>query len=493
MADRRLSLALFLLTFLSYAYFFGGAGWNQNAHFDLTRAIVERGSFAIDDFASNTGDVSYSGGHLYANKAPGLSFLAVPPYAVARLLTAASGFAETDALAMILSMWFCTVATCGLAGALIPVVVFTHLRNRFGQTTFVSLVAALCIAFGTYVFAYSTVLFAHVPGALFLLVSFVLRRTRPFTAGVSAGVAGLTNYLCIPAALLLCVASGRSNVHRFIAGGVPSALVLLWYQAEAFGSPFASSITTMDERFVTEGAFLGALTRPSLKVLWELTISRYRGLLYLSPVLIFAFGGAIVMLRHRLFRQEVAVIAGIVSIFLLFNMSFNGWHGGSAIGPRYLLPVVPLLGIPVAFGFRILRPLFVAAAILSCVSNFVVTAVNPMTSRVIRDPIGDYIFPLFIDGRLPDDIAAGPLWSWKVMLGHVSVNRHTPDERYPFTRHAPGSSAAEWASFNIGEIAAPGRSWSVVPCLLLIGVGSWLLLMYARHIDREEILAPDIG
>src|SRR5437764_258172 len=55
---RRLAIGLFVLTFVSYAYFFGGGGWNQNANFDLTRALVERHTFAIDAYAHNTGDVS---------------------------------------------------------------------------------------------------------------------------------------------------------------------------------------------------------------------------------------------------------------------------------------------------------------------------------------------------------------------------------------------------------------------------------------------------
>src|SRR5205809_2764715 len=79
-ADRQLAFWLFLLTFVTYAYFHGGGGWNQNSQFDLTRAVVERHTFAIDAYASNTGDVSAYHGHVYTNKAPGLSLLAVIPY-----------------------------------------------------------------------------------------------------------------------------------------------------------------------------------------------------------------------------------------------------------------------------------------------------------------------------------------------------------------------------------------------------------------------------
>src|SRR5512140_1138414 len=79
--DRRVAAALFLVAFVAYGWFFGGGGWNQNANFDLTRAIVERGTFRIDAYRANTYDVSFNAGHVYANKAPGLSILACIPYA----------------------------------------------------------------------------------------------------------------------------------------------------------------------------------------------------------------------------------------------------------------------------------------------------------------------------------------------------------------------------------------------------------------------------
>src|SRR5437588_2781586 len=76
---RQSALALFLLCFGTYAWFYQGGGWNQNSRFDLTRAIVERGTVRIDGYEQNTGDTSFSGGHYYCDKAPGVSFLCAPP------------------------------------------------------------------------------------------------------------------------------------------------------------------------------------------------------------------------------------------------------------------------------------------------------------------------------------------------------------------------------------------------------------------------------
>src|SRR5580693_6086526 len=47
---RRFEWLLFLASFVAFAWFDQGGGWNQNSRFDEVRAIVEEGRFAIDDF-----------------------------------------------------------------------------------------------------------------------------------------------------------------------------------------------------------------------------------------------------------------------------------------------------------------------------------------------------------------------------------------------------------------------------------------------------------
>src|SRR5437764_14303849 len=81
--DAKIAAGLFLLAAVTFGYFTGGAGWNQDAHFDLTRAIVERQTLYVDGYDVNTGDVSKgSGGHTSINKPPGASILAAAPYAI---------------------------------------------------------------------------------------------------------------------------------------------------------------------------------------------------------------------------------------------------------------------------------------------------------------------------------------------------------------------------------------------------------------------------
>ncbi len=91
MTERRVALLTFFVLLLAYMFFFPHrVDWNQNVRFDLTAAIVERGTLLIDDYVSNTGDYALIGGHAYSDKAPGLSWLGVPVYAILRPLTRSS-------------------------------------------------------------------------------------------------------------------------------------------------------------------------------------------------------------------------------------------------------------------------------------------------------------------------------------------------------------------------------------------------------------------
>lgn len=492
--DRRTATGLFILVFVAYAWFFGGGGWNQNANFDLTRAIVERGTLAIDAYRSNTYDVSFHGGHTYANKAPGLSLLAVPPYAALYAIERVARLDADSFAVLTLNMWLCTVAVCATSGAALAVLLFSYARRRIGAPASQAVVGALVIAFGTYVFAYSTVFFAHVPSAVLLFWAFA-EIERPAVAGALGGAAVVCNYAVLPALVVMLAVAiigspGRArNTMLAIAGGLPFALILIAYQTACFGAPWRTAVDATSPVFKTQGALLGVFVMPHLAPLLGITISRFRGLFFLSPVLVLAIAGGIVMVRSRRMLRELAMVIGVFVAFVAVNVSFNNWYGGAAIGPRYILPVVPFLAVPLFHVLGRLRFLWAILAAFSFAVNFAVAAVNPLPSATIADPIFRYTFPLLITGRLPTHTPAYPPYAWKSSLGHVSVNRHAADEFVPFVKHPAGSAEGDWASFNIGEIVAPGSLLSLMPILLWIVVGSaWLRRRTARgEIDRGGV------
>ena len=445
-AGRTIAVGLFIVTFVTYAWFFGGGGWNQNAQFDLTRALVEQRTLHIDDYRANTGDIAWSDvsgtWHAYINKPPGVSLLAAIPYALLYPLH----------LPLPVTAYLVTVLTCGVCGALIPAVLY-----RRG----VPVSLALIIAFGTIIFPYSTMLFAHVPAALFLLLAFVWLDERPLLAGVAAGIASICFYVCIPAALVLAIAAGR-KAPRFIAGGLPFAILLDAYHWICFGSPFRTSVA-FSKNFTQEGLLFGVLRKPSLEAIWGLTFSEYRGLFFVSPILLLAFAGAVVMIRRRVMLRELAIVGAIALIFFVVIASFNGWEGGFAFGPRYLLPVIPLLAIPMRFAWR---NVFAIVGVLSIAINFLATAVDPTPDGAIRRPLRDHLLPSFARGE-------------------VSMNQQAVDELVPHKLYPPGSRESERAAFNLGELFLPGRA-SLIPIALWMIAGSAWLVYRARRCANES-------
>jgi hypothetical protein len=485
MTDRRTAWGLFLLVWGTCAFFFGGSGFNQNSTFDQTRAIVEHGTLSIDAYVANTYDVATSGGHIYPNKAPGLSFFAVPLYAPLYLLEGRSTTAEQFPL-LTLNLYFLTVALCATSGAAIAVMLFFESRRREVSRRF-ALTIALLVVLGSPLFAYSTMLFLHVPSAALLLASVMLaERQRPFAAGATIGAAGFVNYLCIPAALVIgllvvltCERKGRA-ILRFIAGGAPFAAALGVYQFFVFGGIARTPIARENPAFLTPGAIYGILHAPSLEALWGLTFSPYRGLFFIGPILILAVIGL-----TRLSLRDASVVVSISVYFLLFNICFNGWHGGYAIGPRYLLPIIPLLALGIIVFWKRARPLLLIVGVAGVLLNLAVTAVDPQPPDTVRNPIGDYVLPLLVFGEVPPSHPIPP-WLRELYTGHVGVNRVAADEAVPYKRHPPGSPANDWASFNLGEtLFGVGEITSLIPVIVWMIGGTWWLVM-ADEKKRKE-------
>ena len=468
LADRRIAGGLFFLTLVAYAWFFNGGGWNQNAQFDLTRALVERQTLHIDGYRVNTGDISWvinrSDGwwHAYINKPPGVSFLGVIPYAPLYWIERALDVPIDSWKWMTINAWIITIAACGVTGALIPVVIYLYGRRRVDATPLASVLIALAVAFGTTTFPFATMFFAHVPSAFFLLLAFYWLDERPLLAGISAGISSLCFYISIPAAGVMFLAAGKRR-WRFLLGGVPFGILLGVYHYLCFGSPFVTAVET-SAAFTEKGLLFGVFRLPVAKALWGLTVGDYRGLFYFSPFLVLSLAGASVMLQRRVMRRELAVIVAVAAIFILSIASFNGWHGGGSYGPRYILPMIPLFALPLFFvRGRLFGVLGVLLGIVSFGIQLVGTATHPMPHGSIGDPVQGWAVPKFFEGE-------------------ISSNEQAIDELVPRFRYAQGTHENVWASFNVGEFAfGAGSRMSVLPIALWVVLGSALLCRLGRR------------
>ena len=325
----------------------------------LVKAIVDDHTFAIDRGVAAwgpTADVSPSGGHLYSNKAPGSSLLAVPAYAVVRAIAGPPGLAAT--------MWLCRV----FAGVL-PMLGFLWLLwgflARFAPDPAARRVVMLGYALGSLAMTYSILFYSHqlaaicIASAWILAVDVVERRrgaAAMAVAGLLAGAAPLVDYQAVFAALPVAVyvvvklrprASLVRGVALAVAGAAPPIAALLAYHAICFGSPWRTGYDASTTFAVFHQQGLLGITRLRWDAFWGSMVRPDNGLVALSPIWLLAIPGGVVLWR-RGERAAVAVAASVAAIYVLFISSINFWRGGWEVGPRYITAMLPFLLPPIA-------------------------------------------------------------------------------------------------------------------------------------------------
>lgn len=482
--EKRLAWVVFFVLLACFAYFPPRwAEWNQNSRMDLTLAIVEQGRFTIDDYYQNTGDYASYAGHIYTDKAPGLSFLAVPPYFVYRAIASTPAvndvivrLSQNEALAQTLreggtglladkvyfagALYFSTFFTTSLLSALAAVALYRFL-GLFIRNATVRLVATLAYALGTIVFPYSSVLYGQQVAGAFILFAWerlyhvrrgTAHRYALATAGALLGLAVLIEFTAaVPAAILtIYVFAGlekKGRILQLIAGGVPFALLLGFYNAVCFGSPFTSSYRYLATFSEISSYGVQGFGLPSWEALWGITFSPFRGLFVYSPFLLLALPGWWLMRRYPSaslrsaqdsHRAEWGLTLAAFLAHLALIASWFDWKGGFAIGPRNLLLVLPFVVVPVAVALEamwsraFLRWSGVALIGISCLIVGMATVSGQEFAPItIANPLIDFFWPKFQGG----DIAR-----------------------------------------NLGMFAGLPAHWSLVPIALLVGgLSLWML------------------
>src|SRR5690606_2430570 len=142
----------------AYGYFYQAGGWNQNSRFDLTRAWVETGTASIDATHRNTGDKALRAGHMFSDKAPGSSALAVPAWALVHRL--AGQPAEPTPRVLAAGAWLATVTAIAVPSAL-AVVALALLLGALGASPPWRIAAAAAYGLGTLAWPYSTLFYGR--------------------------------------------------------------------------------------------------------------------------------------------------------------------------------------------------------------------------------------------------------------------------------------------------------------------------------------------
>ena len=191
----RMAAVLGVALFLSYAYFYGAGGWNQNSRFALIRAILERHTLQIDAYQLHTGDRALWRGHYYTDKAPGASLLALAPVQAARLVSRAAGVDPASFPGIAWTSYVAAVVTSGVFTVIAALCVF-WLSLRWGASDGAALFAATAYGIASPAWAYATLFMGHGQTAGCLMIALVAadalgRADAPARGGAPAWIIGL--------------------------------------------------------------------------------------------------------------------------------------------------------------------------------------------------------------------------------------------------------------------------------------------------------------
>ena len=273
-------------------------------------------------------------GLLYAKKGVVPSLLLLPLVALAHIVPGL----PVRATAMLFNPFVTTLTALLLYE-------FARKLSYRPRTAFIT---ALTYGVGTFAVIYTQTLFGEPLAALLLLgavfAAFHYRQQKqPQALAIAGLLLGLLMGINITYGLMAPLVGlyifglnpRRWPISRLIMMIVPFAavvLLLLVYNVVRFGSPFQIGYN------FAEGE---GFTFPFLLGLFGLTFSPYGGLFWFNPVLWLGIPGALMMRWSN--RPLLMIVLVVSAAQLLTYASWWSWHGGIVWGPRFIIPITPLL------------------------------------------------------------------------------------------------------------------------------------------------------
>jgi len=455
----------------------------DRSRFCLSEALLH-GRISDDPCFASTGDRATFAGHLYTDKAPGVSVLATPAVAAIRPGPPPSWSGDD------VRLWGVRVLSVGLS---FLVLAFMVGRVAEGISPGFGGVVLVTFALGSLVAPLAATGFGHVPAAAFAFAAFLLAwARRPLLAGLVAGAGVLVEYetgiaLAVVACYLAATAGWRP-LRSYLLGVLPGAVLLGAYDWAAFGSPLHLSYRYVAPAFAADQkrGFFG-IGVPHEVGLYKV-FSWHSGLLVLSPALALAGLGLVWLGRGR--RPEAIAAGAIAVLYVLANTGYYDAYGGRSPGPRFLVAGLPFLALGLGPALTRLPRL---TLLLSAWSVVATTALTLVWSRL-----------LFTWGGI-----WGALWHVPSQLGASRYARAIMPsvlDRFGPTSHQAVAVAAGCAvaAFLVAALGVPRTAFSpirrrpsgrvalaVAGCLALIGAANVMAITDYPYGEKLVVL-PDL-
>ena len=259
--------------------------------------------------------------------------------------------------------FLCTLMNilAGTLGALI----FYSILLVMTRSQMASLFVSLLYAFGTMIWSYTATFFSEALTVAYILSSFYflvssdsafsenknpVTPMRFFFSGMALGLALVTHTnsaLVAPFftfyAWRIC-SKNRKLILFWVAGYVVFAVLLGWFNWLRFGNVFETG------RGLSVNNPVDWVSLTSVKY-WRnaygILAGYGKGLILFCPAVIFGF--LTWNTFHRKYRFLSRWFSLLIVFVIMFVASYEYWHAGFSLGPRYLIMTIPFMLIPSAF------------------------------------------------------------------------------------------------------------------------------------------------
>jgi hypothetical protein len=278
---------------------------------------------------------------------PGAGLTALPFVAIADMFQDASFYRDPAPLWVAVKLAAATMIAASAVLLFLMAQRYVGWRGAFWVT--------VAYAFGTAVWSISSqTLWQHGPAEFFVMIGlFCLSRLAADRRyAILCGLALAAAVVCRPTTAPLVVTVGiyllladRPSLWRFVLGGLPFAVFLFAYNTYYFGAPWdfgqlASGAAVAEQKTGSENVWQIEIWRNAAGLL----ISPSRGLLIYSPVMAFAFWGAMLLWRDDRLAWLKPVPAAVLLMWLIAFGWFS-WWGGWTFAYRPIVDTMPLLAV----------------------------------------------------------------------------------------------------------------------------------------------------